>query len=79
MQRTFATEYEGIMDIIDYAVYDLRSIAHLIECNSHFMATVGTNKEVDMSATYFLSNLINDIADSIDKTLTKEIENKTRN
>ncbi|MFV0482090.1 MAG: hypothetical protein ACK5LP_08910 [Campylobacteraceae bacterium] len=65
--KNFVTNYKNEYDIANEAATQIRSVAHLQECLLNYVVDYGANKNRDSLASYFLTNLLNDIADGLDE------------
>jgi hypothetical protein len=61
---------------LDDAISQIKAIAHLYECVFTYADTVGTNTRQDLETGYFLSSILRDISNDIDKCLNKGENNE---
>ncbi|MFV0480519.1 MAG: hypothetical protein ACK5LP_00915 [Campylobacteraceae bacterium] len=65
-------EYDSFLDVVNRAVPDIETIAHLIECVTNYTYEVGLNKEQDGMTAMYLANSLRDIAKGIEDCFDKQ-------
>jgi hypothetical protein len=75
--KNFKTDYENRLDIIDYAIPNLETIAYLILAKGYF-AYEDSKNEKDIDTAAFLSDLLLDTAKGIKERLLEDMDNEKR-